>query len=117
MQPLVPPHPQLKGYHWGKVQTSLLKQRSSVLVSIAFSKKGIYWVFMAWFGSGRATELASVRRHYKLSLCLMDPMPAGTKVGLLLAKAEPIRDVGNTSEMKELKRGKGCSVCSSSCSQ
>lgn len=32
-----------------RVPTSHLKQRSSVLVSTAVSKKGIYWVFMPWF--------------------------------------------------------------------
>lgn len=83
-----------------------------MLVSTAASKKGIYTVFVAWFWywDGRATGLASVIRYYKLSLCPMDPIPAGTKMDLLLAKAEPITDGGNTSGIKELRRGKSCSV-------
>ena len=50
------------------------------------------------FGSaGGAVEVASVRSCEKLPLCLMEPMPAGSRTDVLLAKVNPISDGGNTS--------------------
>jgi len=45
----------------------------------------------AWpsFGCMGATEVASVRSCQKLPLCPMEPVPAGSKMDSLLAKAEP----------------------------
>jgi len=53
----------------------------------------------AWqdFASGGAAGLSAVRSCQKLSLCLSEPMPAGSKVDLRLAKAEPTSDGGSTS--------------------
>lgn len=36
------------------------------------------------------TGVASVIRGYQLSPCLIEPMPAGSKMELLFSKAEPI---------------------------
>ena len=49
-------------------------------------------VGFAWqgFGGGGATGVASVRSCWKLPLCVIEPMPAGSKTGPLLAKAKPI---------------------------
>jgi len=62
----------------------------------------------AWegFGSGGATVVASVRSCQKLPPCPVDLMPAGSKMDLPLAKAEPISDGGSTSGITQLRRGK-----------
>ena len=46
----------------------------------------------AWqgFGSVGAVGVASVRSCEKLALCLIKPVPAGSKTDLPLAKAKPI---------------------------
>lgn len=44
-----------------------------------------------------STGMASLRRCQKLPLCLIDPMPAGSRMDLPLAKAKPISDTGSTS--------------------
>jgi len=64
----------------------------------------------AWqsFGTGGATVVASVRRCQKLSLCLTEPVPAGSTTDPLLAKAEPISDSGSASVITQLRRGKTC---------
>ena len=41
--------------------------------------------------------MASVRSCEKLPLCLIKPVPAGSKTDLLLAKAKPISNGGSTS--------------------
>ena len=48
----------------------------------------------------------SVRSCWKLPLCLIEPMPAGSKMDLLLAKAKPISDSGSASGITYLRRGK-----------
>ena len=51
--------------------------------------------------------MASVRSCQKLPPCPIEPMPAGSKMDLLLAKAEPVSDGGdNTSGVTYLRRGK-----------
>jgi len=47
-----------------------------------------------------------VRSCQKLSLYPVDPIPASSKMGLPLAKAEPIRDGGRASVIIYLRRGK-----------
>ncbi|KAK4816053.1 hypothetical protein QYF61_011061 [Mycteria americana] len=42
----------------------------------------------------------------KLPLYPTEPMPAGSKMDLLLAKAEPISDGGSASVITYLRRGK-----------
>jgi len=61
------------------------------------------------FGSRGATRVASVRRCLKFLLCLTVPMPAGSKMDPLLAKAEHISDGGSASARTYL--GKGKSYC------
>ena len=59
------------------------------------------------FGSGGPTGVASVRSCQKLTLCPTEPMPAGSKTDLLLAKAEPISHGGSASGITYLrKKGK-----------
>jgi len=48
--------------------------------------------------------MASVRSCWKLPLCLMEPVPAGSKRDPLLGKAKPISNGGSTSEITYLKR-------------
>ena len=55
---------------------------------------------------GGATGVASVRSCWKLPLCLIEPMPAGSKTDPLLAKAEPINDSGSASVITYLRKGK-----------
>ena len=52
--------------------------------------------------AGGATGVASVRSCQKLPLCLIEPMPAGSKTDPPLAKAKPI----STSVITYLKRKK-----------
>lgn len=40
-----------------------------------------------------------MRRHQKLSLCLQEMVPDGSKMNSLLAKVKPFSDVGRTSVM------------------
>jgi len=47
-----------------------------------------------------------VRTCQKLPPCLTEPMPASSKMDLLLAKAEPISDSGSASGITCLRRGK-----------
>jgi len=49
------------------------------------------------FDSGGATGMAFVRSCWKLTPCLMEPVPPGPKTDLLLAKAKPISNCGSTS--------------------
>lgn len=54
------------------------------------------------FGSGGeegrcATGVTSLRSYWKLLPFPMEPLPAGPKTDLLLAKAEPINDSGSAS--------------------
>jgi len=59
----------------------------------------IHRVGFVWqrFGNGWASGVASVRSCQKLPLCPMEPVPAGSKMDPLLAKAEPISDGGSAS--------------------
>jgi len=61
----------------------------------------------AWpgFGGGGATGVASVRSCQKLPLCPTDPVPAGSKMDPLVAKAQPISNGGSASGITQLKRG------------
>jgi len=56
--------------------------------------------------AGGAIGVASVRSCEKLPPCLIKPVPAGSKVDLLLAKAKPVIDGGSTSVIIYLRRGK-----------
>jgi len=47
--------------------------------------------------------VASVRSCQKLPLCLIDPMPAGSKTDPLLAKDKPISDGGSTSGITQIR--------------
>jgi len=49
------------------------------------------------FGSRGATGVAFVRSCWKLPLCPIAPMLAGSKMDPLLAKAKPISKGGSTS--------------------
>lgn len=61
----------------------------------------LYWFYVG-FGSGSA---AGVGLSEKLPLCLMEQVPGGSEVDLPMAKAEPIRDGGSTSEITYSRRG------------
>ena len=54
--------------------------------------------------------VAFVRRCQKLPLCLIEPMPDGSKMDPPLAKAEPISDDGSASVIAYLRRGKSYST-------
>ena len=60
------------------------------------------------FGSKGSTGLASVRSCQKLPPCLTEPMPAGAKMDLLLAKTEPSSNGGSPSGITRLRRKKPC---------
>ena len=47
-----------------------------------------------------------MRSCQKLPLCPIEPMPAGSKTDLPLAKAEPIGDSGSASRITYLRKGK-----------
>lgn len=49
------------------------------------------------FGGRGAAGVASVRGCQKLPLCLMEPMPACSKIDQPLAKAKPISNSGSVS--------------------
>jgi len=55
---------------------------------------------------GGAKGVTAVRRCQKLSPYLIQPVPAGSKTDLLLAKAKPISDGGSTSGITYLRRGR-----------
>lgn len=48
--------------------------------------------------------MVSVRTCQKLPLCLIKPMPADSRMILLLAKAEPIRNDNNVSVITYVRR-------------
>jgi len=52
--------------------------------------------------------MASVRSCKKLPPCLREPVPAGSKTDLLVAKAKPISDGGSVSGITQLRRGETC---------
>lgn len=64
---------------------------------------------MVGFGLGTA-EVFSARRQQKLSLYLTEPMPAGSKMYLPLAKSEPISSDGSTCYRKKKKENKKLTV-------
>jgi len=68
----------------------------------------------AWqhFGSGRAIGVASVGSCWKLSPCLIKPVPAVSKMDPPLAKAEPISGSGSASVITYLRRGRKEKNCS-----
>jgi len=45
-----------------------------------------------------------MRSCQKLPSCLMEPMPAGSKTDLPLAKAKPISDSGSAAGITDLRR-------------
>ena len=49
-----------------------------------------------------------MRRCQKLPLCLIEPVPAGSKTDPPLAKAEPNSDSGSVSGITHLRREKSC---------
>lgn len=56
--------------------------------------------------AGEVIGVASVRSCSRLPPCVTEPMPAGSKADLLLAKTEPGSDSGSTSGIMHLGRGK-----------
>jgi len=58
------------------------------------------------FGSRGATGVTSVRRCEKLPPGLIEPVPAGSKMDLLLSKTKPISDGGSTSGITYLRSGR-----------
>jgi len=50
--------------------------------------------------------VASVRSCQKLPPCLIKPVPAGSEMDLVLAKAKPISDGGSTSVITYLRKGR-----------
>jgi len=50
--------------------------------------------------------VASVRSCEKLPPCLIQPVPAASKMDLLLAKAKPISDGGSASEITYFRMGR-----------
>ena len=75
-----------------------------VLYSVSFHV--CIWFMGQGFGSGGAAGVVSVRRHQKLLPCRTEPVSAGSKMDLLLAKAEPISDAGGASVITYLRKGK-----------
>jgi len=55
---------------------------------------------------GEPIGMASMRSCKKLPHCLITPVPAGSNMDLLLAKAKPISDSGRTSGLTYLRRGR-----------
>ena len=47
-----------------------------------------------------------MRSCQKLPPCLIKPVPAGSEMDLMLAKAKPISDGGSTSVITYLRKGK-----------
>jgi len=58
-----------------------------------------------WQGFG-SRGVDSVRRCKKLPPCLIEPMPAGSKMDLPLSKVKPISDGGSTSVVTYLRKGR-----------
>ena len=52
-----------------------------------------------------AAGVASVRRHQKLPPCETEPVPVGSRMDLLLPKAEPISDPGHAFATTYLRKG------------
>jgi len=50
--------------------------------------------------------MTSVRSCWKLPPCLTEPVPAGSKTDLPLAKAKPISDGGSAPVITDLRKGK-----------
>jgi len=72
-----------------------------------YSLLSFFCTGFAWqgFSSGGATGMASVRSCWKLPVCQIKPVPAGSKTDPSLAKAEPISDSVSASGITELRRG------------
>jgi len=66
-----------------------------------FSCIGFVW---QGFGSWGATGVASVGSCQKLPLCPTEPVPAGSKTDLLLAKTKPVSNGGSASVITNLRR-------------
>jgi len=66
----------------------------------------------AWQGfvSGGAIGVASVRSCKKLPPCLIKPVPAGSKMDLLLTKAKPVSDGCSASVITYLRSGEKMEV-------
>ncbi|KAJ7416605.1 disrupted in schizophrenia 1 protein-like protein [Willisornis vidua] len=68
---------------------ALMKQYEPVLQDCLLGNRSTLKVLVP----GGAARVASVRSCQKLPQCLMEPMPAGSRMGfLLLAKAKPVRN-------------------------
>lgn len=55
-----------------------------------------------------AAGVASVRKHQELPLRWTEPVPAGSKADLPVAKAEPISSVHGTHVITGLRSSKNC---------
>ena len=58
------------------------------------------------FGIGGSYRGGFCGKLLEASPCLIEPVPAGYKTDLLLAKTEPISDSGSASGITDLRRGK-----------
>ena len=73
--------------------------------SFYFSLSTVCWVYVARFCQRGSTGVASVRRCQKLPWCLIQPVPASSKMDLPLAKAKAISSGGSTSVIRYVRRG------------
>jgi len=88
----------IKGMKFNKLNRPRVEEHQAQCV-------GFVW---QGFGSREAAGLASVRSCWKLLLCLVEPVPAGSKIDPLLAKDEPISKGSNASGTTYLRRGRTC---------
>lgn len=56
--------------------------------------------------NGDCAEMATIRKHQKLSPCQTQPVPVSPKMDLPLAKAEPISNADSSSVIIYLRKGK-----------
>jgi len=61
---------------------------------------------LSFHGKVVVARVASVRRHQELPPCQAEPVPTDFKTDPPLAKAEPISNVGYTSVIACLRKGK-----------
>lgn len=64
----------------------------------------VYWVYMAGFGRGGATAVASMRSCQKAPQHLAEPMPDGSRMDMPLARGGPIRNDSNASGIMYFRR-------------
>jgi len=83
--------------HTWPLETSL-KPPAPLCVCYGFAQQG--------FGSAEAIGVASVRSCWKLALCLIKPVPAGSKTDQPLPKAKAISDGGGASGITYFRKGR-----------